>query len=345
MAPVPTVPTWNNSAPIANTPKYKRTRLWTWGRETWAGDLSRVCKRFCHEINDWVRVDTIVPPSMDLLTDSVAFLQSSASGSEFESERDAPIFLLSAGWRAGSTLLQRILVTDPRLLLWGEPLGEMTLMSKLAEMVGHFVNPVLLRSWGAQPKVGSASLSTSWIANLYPSATDFRRGLRSIFDQWLAEPARERGFSRWGFKEVRLGATEATFLHWLYPKAKFVLICRHPYDAYRSLVDSHWQVYYRYPDIPIDSAASFARLWNQLVLSWSEMPADFPCMRIKYEDIISGTFDFRRLESWLGIQIKENVALSASVGGTAKRKRLAWYERQIIQREAEAGLKVLDYAA
>lgn len=345
MAHLTSAPGWNNSARFTNIPKYKQTRLWTWGRETWAGDLSRVCKKFCHEVSDFVRVSTIVPPSMSLLTESVTFLQSCGPDKDIESDLDTPIFLLSAGWRAGSTLLQRILVTDPRLLLWGEPLGEMTLMSKMAEMVGHFVSPVLLRSWGAQPEVGAASLSTSWIANLYPSATDFRRGLRSIFDQWLAEPARERGFSRWGFKEVRLGATEATFLRWLYPSAKFVLIYRHPYDSYRSLVDSHWQVYYRYPDIPIDSAASFARLWNKLVLSWSDMPSDFPCVRIKYEDIVRGKFDFRRLEAWLGIQIKENVALSASVGGTAKRKRLAWYERQIIQREAATGLKVLDYAA
>ncbi|MDO9635465.1 MAG: hypothetical protein Q7I95_00765, partial [Thiobacillus sp.] len=36
----------------------------------------------------------------------------------------APIFLLSAGWRSGSTLLQRLVMSDKRVLIWGEPYDE-----------------------------------------------------------------------------------------------------------------------------------------------------------------------------------------------------------------------------
>lgn len=71
----------------------------------------------------------------------------------------------------------------------------------------------------------------SWIASPYPPGDDFRLALRGLFDRSLCEPARHRGFSRWGFKEVRLGATEATVLHWLYPQAKFVILSRHPMIA------------------------------------------------------------------------------------------------------------------
>jgi hypothetical protein len=159
----------------------------------------------------------------------------------------------------------------------------------------------------------------------------------------LAEPARQRGFARWGFKEVRLGATEATFLHWLYPRAKFVLLSRHPYDAYRSGADSEWLLYHRYPDICLDSATAFARIWNRLAVSWRELPADFPAFHIKYEDAVEGKADFRKLESWLGLDLKENVALSAKVGGTSKRSRLAWWERLIIAREAAKGMQALGY--
>jgi len=201
-----------------------------------------------------------------------------------------------------------------------------------------------LELWKSQADPNSAALATSWIANLYPSTSDFGAALRGFFDQWLAKPARERGFLRWGLKEVRLGATEAILLHWLYPDAKFVIIYRHPYDSYRSLADSHWAIYYRYPDQPIDSAASFAHLWNRLAMSWSELPGGFPCLQIKYEDLVSGKVDFRALESWLGIELKENVALSASVGGTAKRSGLTWYERWIIAREAEEGMHALGYS-
>ena len=66
---------------------------------------------------------------------------------------------------------------------------------------------------------------------------------------------------------------------------------------------------------------------------------------MKYEDLVSGNVDFRKLESWLGIKINEDVALSASVGGTTKRKRLTWYERMIIAREAAAGMRVMSYSA
>lgn len=331
---------------LAKTQKYKQTRLWAWMRETWIGSLSRAFREFRHEVWAWVCCEQLTLTSVQKLSESIALLQAStvdATGTE--SEREAPIFLLSTGWRAGSTLLQRVLVTDPRLLLWGEPLGEMTVASKLAEMMSDFISPRNLRLWREQGDPSSADLSTSWVANLYPSGSEFRIALRSLFDQWLSGPAHKRGFTRWGFKEVRLGAAEATLLHWLYPSAKFVIISRHPYDCYRSLADAEWDpVYYRYPDVCADSAASFAQHWNRLAVSWSELPAGFPSVHIKYEDLIGGKVDFRKLESWLGIEIQEGVALSASVGGTAKRNGLSWYERWIIAHEAEAGMRALGYS-
>jgi len=246
--------------------------------------------------------------------------------------------------RSGSTLLQRILVTDPRLLLWGEPFGEMDLVSRMAEMVSHSVSPWNLE-WSENLNPTSDNLATSWIADLYPPGENFRLALRGFFDRWLGEPARQHGFARWGLKEVRLGATEATLLQWLYPRAKFVILSRHPYDCYRSLADSGWPVcYVRRPEISIDSAAAFARLWNRLALSWSELPVGFPSFHIKYEDLISGKVDFRKLESWLGIEIREDVALSVAVGGTAKRPRLSRIERLIIAREASAGMCALGYS-
>jgi hypothetical protein len=123
-----------------------------------------------------------------------------------------------------------------------------------------------------------------------------------------------------------------------------LFLSRHPYDGYRSLADSGWRSYHRHPEILIDSATAFARLWNRIAVSWSELPVGFPAFHIKYEDMISGKVDFRDLESWLGIEIKENVALSAEVGGTAKRSQLSWCERLIIAREAAAGMNALGYS-
>jgi hypothetical protein len=332
--------------PVENkAPAYRQTRLWTWARQSRIGELTRAWRACRREFWALAKCPQANYPSVGQLAESIAALRAcSAEPSDADNETEAPIFLLSTGWRAGSTLLQRILVTDPRLLLWGEPLGEMTVASRLAEMVGHFISPRNLELWKSQGDPTSPALSTSWVANLYPPSKDFRLALRSLFDQWLGVPAHKRGFARWGLKEVRLGATEASFLHWLYPCAKFVIISRHPYDCYRSLADSHWdQVYDKHPDVPVDSAASFAKHWNRLAISWSELPKGFPSFHIKYEELISGAVDFRRLESWLGIEIRESVALSVSVGSTAKRTHLSWYERLIIAHEAKIGMHALGY--
>ena len=352
---------------LAKQQKFKQTRFWVWARGSWLGESVRACRRYrrelwasarmswgesvrtcrrCRrELWAWVRNEQANLPHVDQLFKSVEALHLGApDAASGESDTEAPIFLLSTAMRSGSTLLQRILVTDPRVLLWGEPFGEMDLVSRIAEMVSNSVSPWNLE-WSENLNPTSQNLATTWIADLYPPGENFRLALRALFDRWLGQPARQQGFARWGLKEVRLGATEATLLQWLYPRAKFVILSRHPYDAYRSLADADWPVcYIRRPELSIDSAVAFARLWNRIALSWSELPVGFPAFHIKYEDMISGKVDFRGLESWLGIEIKENVALSAAVGGTAKRTRLAWFERLIIAHEATAGMSALGYS-
>ena len=307
----------------------------------------RTRRNFVRELWDWARCTRVTVPTVHQLLESLAALDSAdpdREESESGAEGEAPIFLLATGWRSGSTLLQRILVTDPDVLLWGEPLGEMALMTGLAEMLTRLSTFPKLKEHCAPNNPAFSALETSWIATLFPPGNDLRVGLQTLLTRWLGDPARQRGFRRWGFKEVRLGATEATLLRWLYPQAKFVLLTRNPYDCYRSLADSGWQdLYHARPDIRVDSAAGLSRHWNRIALSWSQLPPDFPAFRIKYEDLVGGRVDFRKLESWLGIEVKEQVALSVIVGRTATRHRLGWCERLIISREAAGGMHALGY--
>jgi len=321
--------------------------LWRRARRSWAGEFWCQVRRFLHEIWHWARREHVTLPSVEHLGESIAVLHTNASDAvSGTTDTQVPVFLLSTGWRTGSTLLQRILVTDPRLFLWGEPLGEMTLVSRITDMVNHSLSPRDLRIWRSQPSfdnLNSSWLATSWIATLSPPGDDFRLALRSLFDRWLGDPACRLGFTRWGLKEVRLGAAEASLLYWLYPNAKFLMLSRHPYDCYVSLSDANWHPLY-YHDLRVDSAAGFARHWNRLALSWSQLPEGFPCFHIKYEDLISGNFNFRKLESWLGIEIRENVALSVVVGRSSVRPRPSWYERWIIAHEAGPGMQSLGYS-
>jgi Sulfotransferase family len=333
-------------SPAGVTPAFKQSRLWLRARNSWLGELVRAIRRCRHELVGLTRFKHPKAADVQELCKSILALQNSHSTTvEASEDSEVPIFLLSTSWRSGSTLLQRILVTDPDLLLWGEPLGEMSLVSRLTEMVSLSISDRNLTLWQKQSALTSVPLAESWIANLYPSAEDFRLALRAVFDRWLCKPARDQGFVRWGFKEVRIGATEAVFLNWLYPKAKFLVISRHPYHCYRSLNDSGWgQVYDRYPDVIVDSAAAFAWHWNRIAVSWFELPVGFPIRRIKYEDLIARRIDFRELESWLGIRIDESAALSASVGKTATRETLSWCERLIISHEAAPGMRALGYS-
>ena len=205
---------------VAVTAGYKQTAAWIRLRESWAGDLVREFRHFRHELSAWVRGQQVTLPEVEQLVTSLPIFQSAAGFDKLGNEEDveAPIFLLSNGLRAGSTLLQRIMLTDCRLLLWGEPLGEMAVASRISEILSRSINGRSLELWRSQRDPSSPALATSWIANLSPPGDDFRLALRGLFDRWLGVPARERGFARWGFKEVRLGATEATLLHWLYQR-------------------------------------------------------------------------------------------------------------------------------
>ena len=328
---------------VTQTPRYKETRLWIWARASWLGRAVRDFRRCRHELWTWAQCEKVAPSNVQQLVESIAAIPVRAVDST-EEKGEVPIFLLSVGGRAGSTLLQRILVTDPRVLLWGEPLSQMGLIPRITEAVSGSVDPHHMQQWRKSDEPASSSLPTSWINVLFPPGHDFRSALRSFLDRWLGEPARKLGYTRWGFKEVRLGAAEAVLLRWLYPDAKFIILSRHPYDSYRSLADSNWNICWdRYSHTLMNTAVSFARIWNHMAESWSQLPAGFPCEFIRYEDLTSGNFDFRKLESWLGIEIRENVALSLRLGGTTKRPRLSWYERLIIDREASAGMQALGY--
>jgi hypothetical protein len=305
---------------------------------------------YLRETWDWIRCKDIQFARVGDLQRTLQMLDRASSLEASVGDAESPIFLLGNGWRTGSTLLQRILVTDPKLLLWGEPFGEMALISELAEVLSRLSTfPDLERRYAPEDVTASpntaAAMAKSWIATLYPHGTHLRAALRSLLGLWLGQPAAERGFSLWGFKEVRLGATEATLLQWLYPNARFVVLSRNPFDCYLSLSDSGWDhVYYRRPDIRVDSAAGFARHWNRLAVGWSDLPASFPLVHIKYEDLVAGRVDFRKLESWLGLAVNEKEALREVVGHTAVRRSLNWYERLIIKHEAGAGMRLLGYS-
>ena len=226
---------------------------------------------------------------------------------------DQPIFILAAGWRSGSTLLQRMLMR--RCFIWGEPFGRAGLIDGLAQQLTVFTDKWPKNSVLASPeRMVGADLSTQWVANLYPPMESLMQAHVNFFRTLLQAPAERAGFHRWGFKEVRLSADHAAYLRWLFPRAKFVFLYRDPYACYRSFLALK-VTYIRWPDQPIDSPERFGRHWLALTESFLGHAEELRAKLVRYEDLCSPEFTPADINKYLGCELNL-AAREAKVGAS-----------------------------
>ncbi len=55
-----------------------------------------------------------------------------STGSNEQIDDESPIFIFSSGWRAGSTYLQRLVMSSGKVLIWGEPFDKSDLIQSLS---------------------------------------------------------------------------------------------------------------------------------------------------------------------------------------------------------------------
>ena len=260
-------------------------------------------------------------------------------------DTESPIFLLSAGWRSGSTMLQRLLMSDPSVLIWGEPYDECGLMQALAAGVKAFRPGWPPREYfydGTAP----GRLTGEWIANLFPALADWRAGQRAMLDASFAQPARRTGASRWGLKEVRLTAEHCAYLRWIYPKAKFVLLYRDPLEAYRSYSRYGRSWYDTFPDKPVLTPRHFGLHWQRLMTGFLRDAKALDALLVKYEDLVGGHFPLDRLDQYLGIEVDRTV-LGNKVGSSERggeKAHVNALERWLLRRAVGPVAAELGYA-
>lgn len=221
-------------------------------------------------------------------------------------DQESPIFLLSAGWRSGSTLLQRLIMSDRNVLIWGEPYDECGLIQHLAATSRAF-RPGWPRADYYYDGTPIGQLSGNWVANLFPAPQDWRDAHRALFQTLFAQPAHAAGAGRWGIKEVRLTAEHCHYLRWLYPNAKFLFLYRHPLDAYRSYCSFGRNWYDTYPDRPVFTPRAFGRHWRNLMDGFIAEADALGALLVRYEDLIADVTTVERVEAYLGIAIDHTI--------------------------------------
>lgn len=257
---------------------------------------------------------------------------------------ETPIFLFSAGWRSGSTLLQRLIMSDSRVLIWGEPYDECGMIQALADSMTAFRAdwpPAEYYYDGTPP----ADLSGNWIANLFPSLEDLRKAHRAFFDAMFSEPSKRGGAARWGIKEVRLGSEHALYLRWLYPKAKFLFLYRNPLDAYRSYARYGRSWYDIFPNKPMFTPTAFGMHWRQLMQGYLRDAKKLDALLVRYEDLIGERPPLDEIDAYLGIRINHSV-LDAKVGSSERggeKARVSALEKWLLKRAVSPVAKELGY--
>lgn len=268
------------------------------------------------------------------IRDGVMALETAGvSGDPDDPER--PIFLLSAGWRSGSTMAQRLIMSGGEVLMWGEPYDECGLIQAMASASRAF-RP----GWPPEDYFHDGrpltDLSGSWIANLFPDLASWRESQRALFDRLFAQPARKAGVQRWGIKEVRLSADHAFYLRWLYPNARFVFLYRNPWEAYRSYCRYGANWYDTFPDRPAFTPRFFGQHWATLARSFLDHAEALDALLLRYEDLIADEGQLERLEVHLDIEIdrevlRKRVGSSKEQRGQIRPNRLErWLLRQAV---------------
>lgn len=237
----------------------------------------------------------------------------------------SPIFLLSAGWRSGSTLVQRLICSDPAVLMWGEPFENLLPIQRLAASVSHFeVND---DHFFYSIENFSGQLSEEWIANLNPGIEVLRAAHLAYFEYLFAKPAQARGFRRWGIKCVRLSAHYVPYLKWLYPEAQFIFLVRHPLAAYQSYKGKNWFLFK--PDYLVNNVIRFTRHWALMVDSFLAHQSNECVFMLRYEDVIHHSDTIDQLSTYLSLHLQKDT-LNRKLGASEKTDvKIQFHERII----------------
>lgn len=235
----------------------------------------------------------------------------------------APLLILAAGQRCGSTLVQRLLSSHPEVLIWGEHAGQLRELLAVGERLGDWTAEL-----GELGRAGYArSGHQSFMANMTPEAVHIDAALRAFVEALFAQPAADAGRPVWGFKEVRYGLGEAIAFQKLFPDCRVVHMVRNPRDILRSL-----EVWERGNWSRSETETAIAD-WTRVGDSfWSTEDLPPWVLRVRYEDLIADPLHWRtRLARHCGLdpdlldpEVFDRRIHAIGIGGRMRRTILDW---------------------
>lgn len=257
--------------------------------------------------------------SLSGYTESIEALKNSLP-QHYEFNQDEPIFIFSAGWRSGSTLLQRLICSSNDVFMWGELYDKSNIIQKMASSIEPFS-----ASWppkGYYKNDDEGNLSEKWIANLYPKPEQLVNSFYSFFNTlFVASISKKKPELRWGMKEVRFGFKEALFLKFLYPNCKVLFLERDLLGAYESYINfSKYKDWYsRWPFNKAFTPYAFAKHRANLIRDFQKCIPLTNGLAVKYETLTEDSETLDKIENYLGIKINRD-AIKKKVGSGAERK-------------------------
>lgn len=196
----------------------------------------------------------------------------------------APLLVLACGHRCGSTLVQRLLCSHPRVMIWGEHGGQLRRVLAAVERLESWAE-----HYGTVARDEYAAFGyQGFIANLTPQRDCIEDAGRAFIEALFATPARQLARPIWGFKELRYELSDALLLHKLFPRLRIIHIVRDPRDVLRSLED--WE---RHSGWTRRDTKESLQYWRAVARSFIGTAAESHLrsliLTVRYEDLIADT--------------------------------------------------------
>lgn len=218
---------------------------------------------------------------------------------------NSPIFLFTTGWRTGSTMLQRLLISSNEALIWGESGGALNdfehAYQAYVQMTGDGSQYYKAGFGGNGEKQYKMFLDTvkseranNWIASLNPPIADIAEQFKCSINNLYAKTVNDLGYGRWGIKDVLANNETAIWLKKLYPDAKFIFLFRHPYDCMLSIKRREWMDKKNISD-PL---SFYANHWLNQAKGFRELDFGF---KVKYESLLNDKNTFEELKKYVDI--------------------------------------------